>query len=129
MEQDLLARHNGERAAAGLPPLQVSGTLTDVARRRAQDMAANNYFSHYSPSGETAFTILGRMGYNYGTGGENIARNNYPDAQSVSTAMSGFMQSPGHRANVLEPKFRVVGIGMAVGAGGMKYFAVVFSGN
>jgi uncharacterized protein YkwD len=128
MEQDMFQRHNQERANAGLAPLQLDATLESVARTRAEDMAAKNYFAHTSPSGQTAFIILDQLGYKYVMAGENIARNNYPDAQSVEVAMTGFMNSAGHRANILEPRFTKVGIGTAVGADGMKYFAVVFAG-
>ena len=119
--------HNQERAAAGLSALRLDSTLVAIARRRAQDMAANNYFSHTSPSGETAFSLMSAAGYSYQMAGENIARNNYPDTQTVQVAMQGFMNSSGHRANILSGGYRRVGIGAAVGAGGMKYFAIVFS--
>jgi uncharacterized protein YkwD len=124
----MFASHNAERGRAGVAALQADPRLVEIARRRAQDMAANNYFSHTSPTGETAFSLMGQMRYVYGLAGENLARNNYPDAQSVSIAISGFMNSPGHRQNILEPRFNRVGIGMAIGADGMKYFAVVFAG-
>jgi uncharacterized protein YkwD len=128
MEQQMFVAHNTERAAAGVAALQADARLVEIARRRAEDMAARNYFSHTSPTGETAFSLMGQIGYVYGIAGENIARNNYPDSQSVSVAMSGFMNSAGHRQNILDGRFNRVGIGMAVGADGMKYFAVVFAG-
>jgi uncharacterized protein YkwD len=112
----------------GVAPLQPDAHLFEIARRRAQDMAANDYFSHTSPTGETAFSLLGQTGYVYGIAGENIARNNHPDSQSVFVAMSGFMNSGDHRRNILEPRFNRVGIGVAARADGMKYFAVVFVG-
>ena len=91
-------------------------------------MAALGYFSHTSPSGATAFSLMAQYGYTYLIAGENIARNNYPDAQSASTAMAGFMSSAGHRTNILDSRFTRVGIAVATGADGMKYFAVIFSG-
>jgi uncharacterized protein YkwD len=127
LEQEMFAGHNSQRANSGLAGLTLDARLLQVARQRAQDMAAKNYFSHTSPSGETAFTILEQIGYAYQLAGENIARNNYPDAQSVQVAMTGFMNSPAHRDNILEPVYKRVGIGVAFGADGMKYFAVVFS--
>jgi uncharacterized protein YkwD len=123
----MFAAHNVERANSGLGPLQLDATLTQLARTRAQDMASKNYFAHTSPTGQSAFTLLNASGYVYTLAGENLARNNYPDGQSVGVAMSGFMASPAHRENVLEPTFSRVGIGMAVGADGMKYFAVIFA--
>ncbi len=128
MEQDMFEQHNQQRGAAGVAALQLDPTLELVARQRAEDMASKGYFSHTSPTGVTAFTLLDGRGYKYAIAGENIARNNYPDAQTVDTAMTGFMNSPGHRENILEPRYTRVGIAMAIGADGMKYFAVVFSG-
>ncbi len=129
VEQELFGAHNSERAKAGVGPLQLDPTLESIARQRANDMAANNYFAHTSPSGQTAFTLMAQSGYGYQIAGENIARNNYPDAESGSTAMTGFMTSPSHRSNILEGRFTKVGVAMAFGSDGMKYFAVVFAGN
>jgi uncharacterized protein YkwD len=123
----MFSAHNAQRVANGVGPLVVDAALTQVARQRAQDMASKGYFSHTSPTGQTAFSLLNASGYSYSLAGENLARNNYPDDQTVSTAMTGFMNSPAHRVNVLETKFTRVGIGMAVGADGLKYFAVVFA--
>ena len=127
MEQAMFDSHNVQRQNANLSGFALDAQLVQVARRRAQDMASKNYFAHTSPTGETAFTILGEMGYPYQIAGENIARNNYPDGETVQISMTGFMNSPGHRANILEPRFKKVGIGVAFGADGMKYFAVVLS--
>jgi uncharacterized protein YkwD len=127
LEQELFASHNAERGQAGLAGLQLDGVLVSVARQRAQDMAAKGYFSHTSPAGQTAFTLLSAAGYAHSLAGENIARNNYPNSQSADVAMTGFMNSAGHRANILDRQFTAVGVGAAVGADGMKYFAVVFA--
>jgi len=91
-------------------------------------MATNNYLAHTSPTGETAFTLLAQARYPYALAGENIARNNYGPTQAASVSMAGFMNSAGHRENILDPTFRSVGVGYAVGANGMIYFAVVFAG-
>jgi uncharacterized protein YkwD len=117
------------RAQNGLAALRLDGRLVNVARQRANDMAAKNYFSHTAPNGATAFTLLTSAGYTYAIAGENIARNNYADAQSAGVAMNGFIGSPGHFQNIVDGKFSLVGIGAAVGAGGMKYYAVVFAGQ
>jgi uncharacterized protein YkwD len=129
MEQEMLAAHNAERAKAGLGALTVDPTLTNIARQRARDMASKGYFSHTSPSGETAFTLLADANFSYAIAGENIARNNYPDAQSSGVAFTGFMNSPGHRGNIMDGRFTAVGIGAVASGDGMKYFAVVFAGN
>ena len=124
----MFAQHNQQRGANGLASLQLDGTLVAIARERAQDMATNNYFSHTTLTGGNVFGIMDAYGYVYALAGENIARNNYPQSQSVQVAMDGFMNSPGHRANILEPQFTRVGIGAAVAANGMIYYAVVFAG-
>ena len=124
----MFAAHNQLRAASGIAALQLDGTLSAAAAQRAQDMASRGYFAHTSPTGETAFSILDAFAYGYALAGENIARNNYPQNQSVGVAMDGFMNSPGHRANILEPAFTRVGIGVATDASGMIYYAVIFAG-
>ncbi len=129
LELELYNLHNSARASAGLGGLRLDATLITIAQRRAQDMAAKNYFAHTSPTGETAFSIMAAYGYTYSIAGENIAKNNYPDAQSAGTAMTGFMNSPSHRANIMDARYTNVGVALAIGADGMKYFAVVFAGK
>lgn len=126
-EQQFYDLHNAARSRAGLAGLRIDPTLTSVARQRAQDMAARNYFSHTSPTGQTAYTLLAGAGYGYVLAGENIARNDYADSQSVSVAMNALLNSPSHLENILDRQFTNVGVGIAFGANGMKYFAVVFS--
>src|SRR5688572_16592558 len=63
MEAAMFSQHNQQRAGAGLGALSVDASLTNIARRRAQDMAAKNYFAHTSPTGETAFTLMNGAGY------------------------------------------------------------------
>jgi uncharacterized protein YkwD len=131
LEQRLYAGHMSARQQAGLGGLQIDGTLTAIARQRATDMATNNYFSHYAPGAPNraaVFSLLAAYGYVSNISGENIARNNYSDTQSADVAMNAFMASPGHRDNILDGRFRYVGIGSALGANGMKYYAVVFAG-
>jgi len=127
MEQEMYNLHNSERARAGLGSLRLDAALTQIARQRAQDMATRNYFSHNSPTGQSAFTLMSSYGYRFDLAGENIARNNYPDNQATQVAMTGFMNSAEHRENILDRSFNYVGIGLAYGASGMKYYAVVFA--
>jgi uncharacterized protein YkwD len=125
----MFSSHNSERARGSIAALRIDSALVQIARQRATDMATKGYFAHTSPSGETAFSILARAGYRYASAGENIARNNYPDGQSVSVAMTGFMNSSTHRYNIMDPGFTAVGIGSVVAQDGMKYYAVVFAGQ
>lgn len=127
-EADILAGVNAQRQAAGLAPLQLDGRLVGVARERSNDMAVNNYFSHTSPTGDTAFTIMDRYGIPYGWAGENLARNNYPDSEAVAVALQDWMASQGHRENILSPHYSLIGVGAAVDAAGMKYFTLIFVG-
>ena len=128
-EDVLYKAHNVERERRGLPPLRIDQTLTDAARVRARDMATNGYFSHTSPYGEAAFSLLSWIGYRYALAGENIARNNYPDTQSPAQAMTGFISSPEHYAAMVNPKFDSVGVGYAPAGDGMRYYVLIFAGR
>lgn len=128
LEQQLFDGQNSERARAGLAPLRLDGGLEGVARRRASDMATNGYFSHTSPAGETAFTLIAAAGIYAPYAGENIGYNTFQDSVSASSVLAAFMASPGHRANILNVNFTRVGVGVAISASGAKYYAVVFGG-
>ena len=119
---------NAARTQQGLPALEANGCVVFVAQLRSDDMAALDYFSHVSPSGETAFSLMDQHGVPYGWAGENIARNNYPDEQTVQVAIDGLIASEGHRANILHENFTRLGIGFAVDPTGIKYFTMVFTG-
>jgi uncharacterized protein YkwD len=103
---------NQDRAANGVGPLAFSGTLARVAQYRAQDMLNRNYFSHYDPStGQLAFLELFHMwGIAYTTAGENIAWSTNPSMAAINVM---FMNSPEHRANILNGAYHRVGIGVA----------------
>jgi uncharacterized protein YkwD len=126
-EQDMLAEHNRLRAAAGAGPLTVDPQLERIARERATDMAVRSYFSHTSPSGQTAFDLMDASGFVAYGSAENIASSNYPASQAVSVAMNGFMNSTGHRESLLNPMYTRAGIGYNVAADGTHYFAVLFA--
>jgi len=127
-ESDILAGINAQRTAAGMAPLQLDSNLAMVARERSNDMAQNGYFAHVSPTGDTAFSLMDRYGIPYAWAGENLARNNYPDDESVAVALRDWMASQGHRDNILGPHYQTVGVGAAVDGAGMKYFTIVFVG-
>ena len=127
-ESDILAGINAQRTAAGMAPLQLDSNLVMVARERSNDMAQNGYFAHVSPTGDTAFALMDRYGIPYAWAGENLARNNYPDDESVAVSLRDWMASQGHRDNILGPHYQTVGVGAAVDGAGMKYFTLVFVG-
>lgn len=101
---------NAERARAGLPVLQVDPGLVQTARAKSQNMATLHYFGHESPTLGSPFDQMRAAGIRYTTAGENIAGN-----QSVDAAHQALMNSPGHRANILNPSFTKVGIGIIHG--------------
>jgi uncharacterized protein YkwD len=116
---------NQDRAANGAAALSWSGSLARVAQYRAQDMLNRNYFSHYDPTtGQVAFVeLLHLWGIPYTTAGENIAWSTNPSMAGINTL---FMNSPEHRANILNRAYHHVGIGVA--SNGSKVMVVeVFS--
>ncbi|MCD1258106.1 peptidoglycan-binding protein [Paenibacillus athensensis] len=115
---------NKERAAAGLAPLAVDSALTRTARLKSQDMVDNNYFSHDSPAYGSPFDMMKNFGISYRTAGENIACN-----QSVQAAHEALMNSPGHRANILNKDYTHIGIGIVNGGPCGKMFTQQFVGR
>lgn len=113
---------NIERKKAGLSPLSYNEELSKVARIKSQDMADKNYFSHNSPTYKDPFTMMKNFGIKYGQAGENIAKG-YPNADSV---IKGWMNSPGHRANILNSSFKKIGVGY-VNKSGTTYWTQMFT--
>ena len=124
--QALLDLMNASRTREKLSPLERDAALDEVALVRARSLVTNGYFDHYSPDGESAFSELAVRGIRYRLAGENLARNNYPEARTVSAAFEGLMASPGHRANILEERFSSVGV-VAVQSGRMWIYVMVFT--
>ena len=91
-------------------------------------MASLNYFAHTSPSGESAFSLLDDYRVPHGWAGENLARNNYPDDQTVDIAIRDLMASDGHRSIILNTNFTHIGVAVAFDGAGMKYFTMIFIG-
>jgi uncharacterized protein YkwD len=100
---------NAERAKAGCGPLAVDATLTAVAQAHSQDMATNNYFDHNSQDGRTPFDRMTAAGYRYSTAAENIAAGQ----RTPQDVMTAWMNSPGHRANILNCALKEIGVGYA----------------
>jgi len=98
---------NQERTKAGLKALEWDAEVARVANIKAQDMVQNNYFSHTSPTYGSPFDMMKSFGIKYRTAGENLAGYN-----SVEGAHNGLMNSDGHRANILNPNFTHIGIGV-----------------
>lgn len=108
-EAELLRLTNLERQKAGLAPLRLSSRLTTAAQNHASDMARNNYFSHTGRNGSSMVTRIKATGYLYGYVGENIAAGKTSPAATIEQ----WMNSAGHRANILNPNFTEIGFGYA----------------
>jgi len=106
-EQRLIDQVNQERIKNGRQPLQIDYTLVALAKKKSHDMAVNSYFSHVSPTYGTVYNMLDQAGVSYSRAGENIAKTG-----DVSRAHSLFMNSSGHRANVLHSGYTHIGVGI-----------------
>jgi hypothetical protein len=107
----LVDETNQQRVNDGLQPLAVSPLLTAAAQDKANNMVQDNYFAHTSPTGVTPWYWFGKVGYAFSVAGENLAVN-FTDSQAVTNA---WMQSPDHRANILDAQYTQVGIATAQG--------------
>lgn len=123
-ESKMVSLVNQARMGQGLAPLSVNSQLTALAQQKSQDMVANNYFSHTSPTYGSPFQMMKNAGITYSTAGENIA-----GAQTTEAAHQNLMNSEGHRANILNPKFTEIGIGIASGSVYGKIFTQMFIGR
>ena len=98
---------NQERSKAGLPALQMDWELQRTARIKACDMAENKYFSHQSPSYGSPFDMMKQFGITYKTAGENIAEGQ----RTPQEVMQAWMNSQGHRENILKREYTHIGVG------------------
>lgn len=110
LEAEMLQLVNQERVQRGIAPLKADPEMTAVARAHSKDMFARGYFAHFTPEGKSPFDRMDSAHVQYTTAGENLAL-----AHSLSIAHNGLMNSPGHRANILNPAFGRVGIGILDG--------------
>lgn len=122
IQSEVLRLVNIERSKEGLSSLKLSNELSSVATKKSQDMADNNYFSHTSPTYGSPFDMMKQFGINYTSAGENIAQG-YNSAEAV---MNGWMNSPGHKANILSSNFGTLGVGY-VNKGGTTYWTQMFT--
>lgn len=104
---------NAERAKAGCGPLAVAPILTTVAQAHSQDMATHDYFAHDSQDGRSPFDRMTAAGYRYSTAAENIAAGQ----RTPQDVVTGWMNSPGHRANILNCALTQIGVGYATATG------------
>jgi len=119
-EEQVVALVNEERAKAGLPALTIDATLQEAALARAKETVT--LFSHTRPNGTSCFTILQEYGISYRYAGENIAYGQ----RSPEEVVNAWMNSEGHRANIMSANFTTIGIGYYQTANGTKYWSQLF---
>ncbi|MFJ9870009.1 sigma-70 family RNA polymerase sigma factor [Streptomyces sp. NPDC101165] len=110
----VVALVNKERSAAGCGPLTENAQLDKAAQAHSDDMAARNFFDHTNPDGADPGQRITAAGYRWSTYGENIAKGQ----QTPQSVMDSWMNSPGHRANILNCSFKEIGVGVHKGSGG-----------
>ncbi|MFT5871191.1 MAG: putative YkwD family protein/spore coat assembly protein SafA [Clostridium sp.] len=125
LEGQVVVLVNKERAKVGLAPLKANWELSRVARYKSQDMIDKNYFSHTSPTYGSPFDMMKNFGIKYMSAGENIAYGQ-PTPASV---MTGWMNSAGHKANILSKNYTEIGVGVAKKSDGTIYWTQQFIGK
>lgn len=121
-EEDMLRLVNKERLKNGISPLTEDENLRELARTYSEDMFSRGYFSHYNLENQSPFDRMDEANISYGYAGENLAL-----APSTELAMQGLMNSPGHRANILNANFAKIGIGVMDGGVYGKMFTQEFT--
>ena len=126
-EQNIVSLTNASRQSFGLTALTFNSQLKAAAQTKASDMLAKGYFSHETPDGKTPWDFITAAGYSYLSAGENLAVN-FIEAEDVENA---WMNSPGHKANILNQTYQEIGIGIAQGEyqGKEAIFVVQMFGN
>jgi uncharacterized protein YkwD len=110
LEAQMLVLVNEERIKRGIPPVKADREMTLVARAHSTDMFARGYFSHYTPEDKDPFDRMKKAGIKYRTAGENLALG-----RTLKICHEGLMNSPGHKANILNPAYGRLGIGIMDG--------------
>ena len=113
-EAEVVTIVNQERAKVGCPAVTVDDRLTAAARAHSADMAARNYFSHTTPEGVEFSTRITNAGYRWSGAGENIAKGQ----RTPQDVMTSWMNSAGHKANILKCGFKNLGVGVAADSSG-----------
>lgn len=124
MEKQVASLTNSERKSAGFGSLTLDSQLSKLARMKAEDMAKKGYFSHTSPTYGSAFDMMKKYGVSYRTAGENIAKGQ----KTPEAVMNGWMNSSGHRANILSSTYTHIGVGYAKDSKGNTYWVQIFKG-
>lgn len=120
--QQVASLVNEERSKAGLSSLTMNASLSRVAQAKAEDMRDKNYFSHTSPTYGSPFDMMKQFGISYSAAGENIAKGQ----RSPESVMTAWMNSQGHRANILNSSYEQIGVGYCTDANGNTYWVQMF---
>lgn len=123
-EQEVFNLINAQRSAAGLSALKIDEELQNVARVKAKDMVDNNYFDHNSPTYGTPFNMIKNFGITYKAAGENIAGNS-----SNQGAVNAWMNSSGHKANILSNNYNYTGVAVVSSPKYGKIYVQMFIGK
>lgn len=121
-EDQVVKLVNAERSKRGLQTLKSNWELARVARYKSQDMINKKYFSHTSPTYGSPFKMMESFGIRFSAAGENIAYGQNTPAE----VMNSWMNSPGHRANILSPSYTTIGCGLAKTSSGVCYWTQEF---
>ena len=121
IETEVVRLVNVERSKAGLPALQIDQEVSKVARLKSEDMAKKNYFNHTSPTYGSPFEMLKKFNITYKTAGENIAKGQ----KTAESVVNAWMNSEGHRKNILSSSFTHIGVGYAT-KGSTPYWTQMF---
>jgi uncharacterized YkwD family protein/spore coat assembly protein SafA len=122
LEQQVIDLVNKNRVSAGLAPLKANWELSRVARYKSQDMINKNYFSHTSPTYGSPFQMMESFGIRFSAAGENIAYGQ----RTPQEVMNAWMNSPGHRANIMSSVYNQIGVGVAKKSNGTCYWTQEF---
>ena len=120
--QEVIKLVNKERNAAGLSALAENSRLSEVAQAKAEDMMKNGYFSHISPTYGSPFEMMKTFGITYRSAGANIAKGQ----KTPAAVMNGWMNSSGHRANILNASYEQIGVGFCKDSSGVTYWVQMF---
>jgi uncharacterized YkwD family protein/spore coat assembly protein SafA len=122
LENEVIKLVNVERSKNGLPVLKANWQLSRCARYKSQDMINKNYFSHQSPTYGSPFQMMESFGLKFSSAGENIAKGQ----RTPQEVMNAWMNSPGHRSNILSASFSEIGVGLAKDQYGRCYWTQMF---
>ncbi len=122
VENEVVRLVNIERSKKGLQSLSANWQLSRCARYKSQDMIDKNYFAHNSPTYGTPFDMMKAFGLSYSAAAENIAKGQ----RTAQEVVNAWMNSPGHRSNILSPSYMEIGVGLAKDSAGRHYWTQMF---